>query len=174
MAEKTIQNILDARDGDGGEQVNSELYRNRLKCFLVVKLELDTANHTSAAKLLLKIRSVSDGNKEDLKEAVNQAGLRGIMALPSVIGGAVDAVQTADPFVQGAISFSETWAPILEKLKALQSVGNYLSEVTSLPAFYNTGNDLTHVVDPSIRKIGMVDFEYHSKGEFISIKIARR
>ena len=110
---------------------------------------------------------MSDGNKEDLKEAVNQAGLRGIMALPSMIGGAVDAVQTA-------VSFSETWDPILEKLKALQSIGNYLSEVISLRTFFNTGYDSTHDVDPSIRKIGMVDFEYHSKGKFISFEIARR
>ena len=85
-------------------------------------MELDTANHASDAKLVLKIRSVSNGNKEDLKEAVNQAGLRGIMTLPSTIGGAVDTVQTADPFVQAAVSFSATWDPILEKLKALQSI----------------------------------------------------
>ena len=116
---------------------------------------------------------MSDGNKEDLKEAVNQAGLRDIMVLPSMIGGAVDAVQTADAFVQGAVSFSETWDPILEKLKALQSIGNYLSEVMPLPAFCNPGYDSTHDVDPSIRKIGMVDFEYHSKGKFISFEIAR-
>ena len=96
------------------------------------------------------------------------------MALPSVIGGAVDAVQTADAFVQGAVSFSESWDPILEKLKALQSIGNYSSEVISLSAFFNTGNDSTHDVDPSIRKIGMVYFEYHSKGKFISFEIARR
>ena len=43
-----------------------------------------------------------------------------------MIGGAVDAVQTADAFVQGAVSSSETWGPILEKLKALQGIGNYL------------------------------------------------
>ena len=135
MAEKTIQDILDARDGDGGEQVNSNESKAISYFVLVVKLELDTANHASAAKLVLKIRSVSDGNKEDLKEAVNQAGLPAIMALPSIIGGAVDAVQTADTFVQGAVSFSQTWGPILEKLKALQSVGNYISEVISLPPF---------------------------------------
>lgn len=117
---------------------------------------------------------MSDGKKEDLKEAVNQAGLRGIMALPSMIDGAVDAVQTTDTFMQGAVSFSETWDPILETLKALQSIGNYLSEVISLPAFFNTGYDSTIDVDPSIRKIGMVDFEYHSKGKFISFEIARR
>ena len=117
---------------------------------------------------------MSDGNKEDLREAVNQAGLPGIMALPSLIGGVVDAVQTTDAFVQGALSFSETWSPILEKLKALQSIGNYLSEVISLPTFLNTGYDSTHDVDPSIRKIGMVDFEYHSKGILISFEIARR
>ena len=104
--------------------MKAKLYRNRLKNFLVVKLEL----HASAAELILKIRSVSDGNKEDLKEAVNQAGFRGMMVISSVIGG-------ADAFVQGALSFSETWDPILEKLKALQSIGNNLSEVISLPAF---------------------------------------
>ena len=47
--------------------MKAKLYRNRLKNLLVVKLELDTANYGSAAKLVLKIRSVSDGNKEDLK-----------------------------------------------------------------------------------------------------------
>ena len=117
---------------------------------------------------------MSDGNKEDLNEAVNQVGRGGIMALPSAIGGAVDAVQTADAFAQSALSFSETWGPILQKLMALQSIGDHLSEVTSLPAFFNTGDDLTHVVDPSIRKIGMVDFECHSKGKFISFDVARR
>jgi hypothetical protein len=130
--------------------------------------------HASAAKLVLKIKSVSDGNKEDLDEAVNQAGLPGIMALPSMISGAVDAVQTADPFVQGAVSFSQTCGLILEKLKALQSIGNNLSEVISLPTFFNAGYDSTHDVDPSLRKIGMVDFEYHSKGKSISFEIARR
>ena len=117
---------------------------------------------------------MSDGNKEDLKEAVNQAGRGGIMALPSAIGGAVDAVQTADAFVQSVVSFSKTWDPVLEKLKALQSIGDHLSEVISLPAFFNTGYDSTHGVDPSIRKIGMVDFDYHSKGKSISFEIARR
>ena len=117
---------------------------------------------------------MSDGNKEDLNEAVIQAGLPDIMALPSMIGGAVDIVQTADPFVQGALSFSQTWSSILEKLKAFQSIGNDLSEVISLPTSFNTGYDSTHDVDPSIRKTRMVDFEYHSKGNFISFEIASR
>ena len=115
---------------------------------------------------------MSHGNKEDLNEAVNQAGLPGIIALPSMIGGAVDTVQTADAFVRSALSFSETWSPILEKLKAFQSIGNHLSEVIS--TFFNAGYDSTHDVDPSIREIGMVDFEYHSKGKFISFEIAPR
>ena len=96
------------------------------------------------------------------------------MALPSAMGGTVEAVQTADAFVQSTVSFSETWGLILEKLRALQSIGDYLSKVISLPAFFNAGYDLTHVVDPSIRKIGMVDFEYHSKGKFILFDIALR
>ena len=113
---------------------------------------------------------MSDGKKEDLKEAVNQAGLRVITALPLMISGAVDAVQTADPFVQGAVSFSQTCGLILEKLKALQSIGNNLSEVISLLAFFETGYDSTHDVDPSIRKVGMVDFEYHPKGKLYFIR----
>ena len=48
-------------------------------------------------------------------------------------GGAVDAVQA---FVQGAVSFSETWDLILEKLKALQSIGNHLSEVIFTLRFF--------------------------------------
>ena len=41
-------------------------------------------------------------------------------------------MQTADPFVQDAISFSKTWDPILKKLEAFQSVGSYLSKVSLL------------------------------------------
>jgi hypothetical protein len=85
-------------------------------------LDLDTPYHASAAKLFLKIKSVSDGNKEDMKEAADQAGLRGITALPSMIDDGAY-------IVQGAISFSETWGPILRTLEAFQSVGNRLSEV---------------------------------------------
>jgi hypothetical protein len=101
-------------------------------------LDLDTANHAIAAKLCLKIKSVSDGNKEDMKEAVDQVEVQGIKALPgpSAIGVAADAVQTAGTLVQGAISFTETWGPILEKLKAFQVIGNYLSEVNALPVFF--------------------------------------
>ena len=81
------------------------------------------------------MKAVSDGVKADLNEAIVQAAHQDIKALPSLVTDAAVAVQTTDAFVQGAISFAETWDPILKKLKALQSIGNYLSEVTSLPAF---------------------------------------
>jgi hypothetical protein len=175
MAGTTIQGMLDARDGDGGEQGHSnesKLYRDHLKNFLVVKLDLDTPNHASAAKLFLKIKSISEGNKEDLKEAVDQAGLRGITSLPSMIDDATDIIQTTDAFVQGAVSFGETWGPILKKLEAFQVVGDYLSEVSSLSTFFILYT-LTHHVDTSIRKNGLVDFEFHTEGESISFEIAR-
>ena len=101
-------------------------------------MDLDAANHAVGAKLCLKIKSVSDGNKEDMKEAVDQVGVQGIKALPgpAAIGVAAEAVQTTGLLVQGAISFAETWSPILEKLEAFQVIGNYLSEVNALPVFF--------------------------------------
>ena len=39
------------------------------------------------------------------------------------------AVQTTGAFLKSAISFAETLDPILKKLEAFQSIGNYLSEV---------------------------------------------
>ena len=67
-----------------------------------------------------------------MKEAVDQVELQGIKVLPgpSAIGVA------AGPLVQGVISFTETWGPILEKLEAFQVIGNYLSEVNALPVFF--------------------------------------
>jgi len=67
-----------------------------------VKIELPIPNH-KIATLVLKIRAVSDGMKEDLNEAVTQT--------------------------INLDSFSDTWGPILQKLKFLQGVGNTLSEV---------------------------------------------
>ena len=76
-----------------------------------------------------------DGNREDMKEAVAQAGLQRLAALPSKVDNAADAVETAIPFVQGAISFTDTWGPVLKKLEAFQSIGTYLSEVTPFSTF---------------------------------------
>jgi len=67
-----------------------------------VKIDLPIPNHKTAT-LVLKIRAVSDGMKEDLNEAVTQA--------------------------MNLDSFSDAWGPILQKLKFLQGVGNTLSEV---------------------------------------------
>ena len=73
-----------------------------------------------------------------MKEAVDQVEVQDIKALPglSAIGVAAEAIQTTGPLVQGAISFTETWGPILEKLEAFQVIGNYLSEVNALPVFF--------------------------------------
>ena len=91
-----------------------------------------------AAKLCLKIKSVLDGNKEDIKEAVNQVGVQGIKALPgpSAIGVTAEAIQTTGSLMQGAISFTKTWGLILKKLEAFQVIGNYLSEVHALPVSF--------------------------------------
>ena len=82
------------------------------------------------------MKAVSDGRKADLNEAIAQAGQQDITALPSIVTDAAEAVQTTDTFVQGAISFAETWDPILKKLEAFQSIGNYLNEVSPFLAFF--------------------------------------
>jgi hypothetical protein len=46
-----------------------------------------------------------------------------------MVNNAADAVETANPFVQGAISFTDTWGPVLKKLEAFQSIGTHLSEI---------------------------------------------
>ena len=74
--------------------------------------------------------AVSDGTKEDMREAVAQAESQGIMALPSMVSNATEVVQATDSFVQGAVSFTETWSPILDKLEFLQRIGDCLSEVS--------------------------------------------
>ena len=103
---------------------------------VVIHLDLHISNYAKAAKLCLKIKAVSDGVKADLNEAIAQAAHQDIKALPSVVTDAAVAVQTTDAFVQGAISFAETWDPILKKLEAFQSIGNYLSEVSAFLAFF--------------------------------------
>ena len=82
------------------------------------------------------MKAVSDGVKADLNEAIAQAARQDIKPLPSLVTDAAVALQTTDAFVQGAISFAETWDPILKKLKALQIIGNYLSEVSVFLAFF--------------------------------------
>ena len=99
-------------------------------------LDLDTANHASAAKLFLKIKPVSDGKKEDMKEAVTQVGRQGIASLPSMVADVTGVVQATDSFVQGAVSFTETWSPILDRLEALQRIGDCLGEVSPFIAFF--------------------------------------
>ena len=88
-------------------------------------MHLDTPNLASAAKLFLKIKAVSDGNKEDMKEAVTQVDRQGIMG-PSMV---IEVVSATDYFVQ-------TWIPILDRLEALQMIGFCLSEVSPLIPFF--------------------------------------
>ena len=99
-------------------------------------MDLPIPNYAKSAKLCLKIKAVSDAVKADLNEAIAQAGHQDITGLPSIATEAAEAVQTTDAFVQGAISFAETWDPILKKLEAFQSIGNYLSEVSPFLAFF--------------------------------------
>ena len=82
------------------------------------------------------MKAVSDGSKADLNEAIAQAGQQDITALPSIGTDAAEAVLTTVAFVQGAITFAETWDPILKKLEAFQSIGNYLSEVSPFLALF--------------------------------------
>ena len=73
-----------------------------------------------------------------MKEVIDQVGVQGIKVLPghAAISVAAEAVQTTGLLMQSAISFTETWSPILEKLEAFQVIGNYLSEVNALPVFF--------------------------------------
>src|SRR5271155_699611 len=97
---------------------------------VVINLDLHIPNYAKAAKLCLKIKAISDGVKADLNEAIAQAAQQDIKALPSLVTDAAVAVQTTDAFVQGAISFAETWDPILKKLEALQSICKALETIS--------------------------------------------
>jgi hypothetical protein len=69
----------------------------------------------------------------------NQGGLKRSSHLGwewSHHGLSIYAIQTADTFVQGTISFIETWDPILKKVKTFQDIGNYVREVSPLPASF--------------------------------------
>lgn len=118
-------------------EVSSETGKDftRFKYPLVVKLDLDTT-HGNSAKLCLKIKSVSDAKKEDMKEAIDQSGHLDMTALPSMVADIAEGVRTVDTFVPDVTSFAETWGPILKQLEAFQSIGNYLSEVSPLRLVY--------------------------------------
>ena len=173
-AEGTIKDLLDARDENGGERWKPNCTVIISSIPLVVKLDLVTPNQANAAKLFFTIKAVSDGNREDMKEAVAQAGLQGSAALPSMVDNAADAVETANPFVQGAISFTDTWGPVLKKLEAFQSIGTHLSEVTPFSTFPVLDVAKPRYLDSSIRKNGLVHFEFHTNGESISFEITCR
>ena len=137
MVERTIQDLLDTRGENGGKHWKPSCLVIVVKYPLVVKLDLDTLNHANATKLFLKIKAVSDGNKEDMNEAVTQVDRsKGITGLPSMVADVTGVVQATDSFVQGAVSFTETWSPILDKLEALQRIGDCLSEVSPFIAFF--------------------------------------
>jgi hypothetical protein len=110
-----------------------------------------------------------------MKEAVAQARLHGIAALPSMVNNAADAVGSANPFIQGAISFTDTWGPVLKKLEAFQSIGTHLSEVTPFSTFHvvNVAKPRRYL-DSSIRQNGLVHFEFHTNGKSISFDITCR
>jgi hypothetical protein len=173
-AEGTIKDLLDARDENGGERWRPNYATILLNVPLVVKLDLVYPNYANAAKLFFTIKAVSDGNREDMKEAVAQACQQGIAALPSMVDNAADAVETANPFVQSAISFADTWGPVLKKLEALQSIGTHLSEVTPFSTFRVLDVAKLRYLDSSIRQNGLVHFEFHTNGEFISFEITCR
>jgi len=173
-AEGTIKDLLDARDENGGERWKPYCAIILLNIHLVVKLDLVTPNHANAAKLFFTIKAVSDGNREDMKEAVAQAGLQGIATLPPMVNNAADAVETANPFVQSAISFTDTWGPVLKKLEAFQSIGTYLSEVTPFSTFRVLDVAKPRYLDSSIRQNGLVHFEFHTNGKSISFEITCR
>ena len=103
---------------------------------VVINLDLPIRNDGKAPKLCLKIEAVSDGSKADLNEAITQARRKDIKADPSTSANAAQAIESADAFVQRIIPFAETWEPILQRLKAFQIVGNYVSQVSPFSASF--------------------------------------
>ena len=103
---------------------------------VVINLDLPIGNDGKAPKLCLKIEAVSNGSKADLNEAITQARHKGIKADPSTSANAAHTIESADAFVQRIIPFAETWEPILQRLKAFQVVGNYVSEVSQFSASF--------------------------------------
>ena len=111
---------------------------------VVINLDLPIRNDGKAPKLCLKIEAVSDGSKADLNEAVTQARSKDIKADPSTSANAAQAIESADAFVQRIIPFAETWEPILQRLKAFQDIGNYVSQVSPFSASFIL--EMTHPV----------------------------
>ena len=103
---------------------------------VVINLDLPIGNDGKAPKLCLKIEAVSNGSKADLNEAITQAMRKDIKVDPSTSANAAQVIESADAFVQRIIPFAETWEPILQRLKAFQIVGNYVSEVSPFSASF--------------------------------------
>ena len=111
-------------------------YVNIVSIPVVINLDLPIRHDGKAPKLCLKIEAVSDGSKADLNEAITQATRKDIKANPSTSATAAQAIESADAFVQRIIPFAETWEPILQRLKAFQIVGNYVSQVSPFSASF--------------------------------------
>ena len=103
---------------------------------VVINLDLPIRSDGKAPKLCLKIEAVSDGSKADLNEALTQATRKDIKADPSTSANAAQAIESAGAFVQRIIPFAQTWEPILQRLKAFQDIGNYVSEVNLFSASF--------------------------------------
>lgn len=97
-----------------------------------VTLDIVSPKGKDAVQLCFKFGTVSDGKRADLTEAIAQAqsGPQQITTPHPVIDSASKFVQSVDPAVQKAISFSDSLGAVMKKLEFIQSVGDHLSEVS--------------------------------------------
>ena len=101
---------------------------------LVVALDIISSNHEIVGQLHFKLAAVSDGKFEDMADAVQAAQTHSEVSAPSpMLQNTSQLVQTIDPTVHNAISFSDTLATILKSLESLQNLGDHLSEVSPNP-----------------------------------------
>ena len=146
------QLLLDYNHDIGGK------YCNSTKCLVLitmtVTLDIISPEHKVVGQLHFKIAAVLDGKMEDMAEALQatqtpsvppvppilqnvmadavQPGTHSELSSPPMVQNASQIVEAMDPVVRMGmtLSFSDTVSSICSSLKALQNLGDHLSEVS--------------------------------------------
>ena len=152
-AERSLEQLLLYNHDIGGK------FSNSTKCLVLstmtVNLDIISPEHKVVGQLHFKIAAVLDGKLEDMAEAVQATQTQSVPPVPltpqNVMADAVQPdthselsspplmvqnasqiVEAMDPVVRMGmtLSFSDTVSSICSSLKALQNLGDHLSEVS--------------------------------------------
>ncbi len=147
------QLLLDYNHDIGGKYCNPTKYLLLIMATMTVTLDIISPKHEVVGQLHFKIAAVLDGKMEDMAEAVQATQTQSVVLLtlqnvmadavqpdthsdlsspPLMVQHASQIVEAMDPVVQMgmALPFSDTVSNICTNLKALQNLGDHLSEVS--------------------------------------------